>query len=64
MLGRYKIYWVKRQAGHRWPDGIRQDARKHTSHCLRPAAEIVEGCIEDPSDPGWQKFAAAYLALV
>ena len=64
MLGRYKIYRGKSPEGHAWPDGIRQDARKHTRHCLRPGAEMEEDYLQDPGDPGWQKFAAAHLALV
>ncbi len=64
MLGRYKIYRGKRPEGHAWPDGIRQDARKHTRHCLRPGTEMVEDYLRDPSDPGWKRFAAAYCQLV
>ena len=64
MLGRYKIYRGKRPEGHAWPDGIRQDARKHTRHCLRPGAEMVEEFLHDPSDAGWEKFATAYRELV
>ena len=64
MLGRYKIYRGKRPAGHRWPDGVRQDARRHTRHCLRPGADMVEQYLTDPSAAGWQEFANAYAELV
>ena len=64
MLGRYKIYRGKRPEGHSWPDGVRQDARKHTRHCLRPGTEMVEEYLRDPSDSGWHKFAEDYGELV
>lgn len=64
MLGRYKIYRGKRPDGHAWPDGIRQDARKHTRHCLRPSSQMVEDYLQDPSDVGWERFANAYSELV
>ena len=49
MLARYKIYRGKRPVGVHPPDGIRQDTRKHTRHCLRPCAEIVSEYLANPS---------------
>ncbi len=64
MLARYKIYRGKPPAGVTLPDGIRQDTRKHTRHCLRPSKEIVAVYLDDPSEQAWQRFAAAYLQTV
>ena len=64
MLGRYKIYRGKRPSGHAWPDGVRQDSRKHTRHCLRPGADMVTDYLDDPSDAGWKHFSKAYKQLV
>lgn len=64
MLARYKIYRGKPPAGVALPDGIRQDTRKHTRHCLRPTKESVAAYLADPSEQAWQAFAAAYLATI
>ncbi len=64
MLARYKIYRGKRPVGEILPDGIRQDTRKHTKHCLRPSAEIVEEYLLRPSSSAWQKFAAEYMRIL
>ncbi len=61
MLARYKIYRGKRPADDPLPNGIRQDTRKHTSHCLRPPEAIVTAYLAAPSSAAWEKFAATYL---
>ncbi len=61
MLARYKIYRGKPPAGAQRPDGIRQDTRKHTKHCLRPPAEIVLEYLANPSAKAWNKFKSSYL---
>lgn len=64
MLARYKIHRGKLPPNVRLPDGIRQDTRKHTKHCLRPTEEIVEAYLANPTDDRWQQFEQEYLALV
>ena len=64
MLGRYKIYRGKRPDDDPAPEGIRQDTRKHTRHCLRPTAEMVERFLGLPSDASWNEFASAYRRLL
>ena len=60
MLARYKIYRGKPPAGMSLPEGIRQDARKHTRHCLRPDAAAVDAFLKHPTEPAWRTFSAAY----
>ena len=64
MLARYTIYRGKRPPGNALPDGVRQDTRKHTRHCLRPTTEIVETYLADPSDAAWKRLRSAYLAVL
>ncbi len=64
MLGRYTIYRGKRPPHDALPRGVRQDTRKHTSHCLRPAAEMVEKFLADPAAVSWDEFRTDYLALL
>ena len=64
MLGRYKIYRGKRPPEDPLPEGIRQDTRKHTTHCLRPTAEIVAAFLAVPSDEAWERMAGEYLELL
>ena len=61
MLARYKIYRGKPPAGAHRPEGIRQDARKHTRHCLRPLEEIVAEYLAHPTLKIWKKFESEYL---
>jgi len=61
MLARYKIHRGKPPADAQQPDGIRQDTRKHTKHCLRPPKEIVLEYPADPSAKTWKKFESSYL---
>lgn len=61
MLARYKIYRGKPPADVQRPEGIRQDTRKHTKHCLRPPTEIVLAYLANPTREGWRKFEASYL---
>ncbi len=61
MLARYKMHRGKRPAHDPLPDGIRKDTRKHTRHCLRPAAEIVTEYLADPTPAAWSTFEAEYL---
>ena len=64
MLARYKIYRGKPPTGTQLPNGVRQDTRKHTRHCLRPTAESVAEYLGDPTAKAWKKFAATYLKTV
>ncbi len=64
MLARYKIYRGKLPAGVTLPDGIRQDTRKHTHHCLRPSAAIVAAYLAAPSDQAWDRMVSAYRTLL
>lgn len=61
MLARYKIYRGKPPAGAMRPDGVRQDTRKHTRHCLRPPPEIVLTYLANPMPAEWRKFESSYL---
>lgn len=60
MLARYKIYRGKLPAGVQRPDGVRQDTRKHTRHCLRPPAELVTEYLGNPTPQAWREFATSY----
>jgi hypothetical protein len=64
MLARYKMYRGSRPDDDPLPDGIRQDTRKHTRHCLRPATEIVLAYQAAPSAAAWQTFQSAYQGLL
>jgi hypothetical protein len=64
MLTRYKIYRGKRPPDDPLPEGIRQDTRRHTRHCLRPTKKIVDAYLAAPSDAAWHQFRDAYLALL
>ncbi len=64
MLGRYKIHRGARPADDPLPSGIRQDTRKHTSHCLRPTNEMVAKYLDDLSEQGWRRFRDDYLAML
>jgi uncharacterized protein YeaO (DUF488 family) len=60
MLSRYTIERGKKPS----VVGVRQDARKHTRHCLRPTAEMVMRFLDAADDYGWREFRAEYLALL
>ena len=64
MLARYTMYRGKRPASDPLPDGVRQDTRKHTRHCLRPAAEMVVRYLADPGVYPWAEFERDYLRLL
>jgi len=67
MLARYKIpYMQSLPAGapEAAKDAIRQDSRKHTKHCLRPAEEMVERFLEDPDAYPWAEFVDDYRNLL
>ena len=64
MLARYKIFRGKPPAGAKLPDGIRQDTRKHTRHCLRPSEDIVAEYLADPSTDAWGRFESRYLRIL
>ena len=64
MLARYRIQRGKRAPDDPLPDGVRQDTRKHTRHCLRPDAAAVERYLASPGHDGWDSFAAAYRELI
>jgi hypothetical protein len=47
--------------------GRRQDTRKHTRHCLRPAPELVRTLLAAPPDrraAAWREYASRYRALI
>jgi hypothetical protein len=46
------------------PQGVRQDTRKHTRHCLRPPAAAVERFLASPDASAWTAFAAEYRATI
>lgn len=64
MLSRYRIVRGVRPADDPLPEGVRQDTRKHTRHVLRPEAEQVKRLLADPSAQAFERFRAAYLAVL
>ena len=64
MLARYTMYRGKRPASDPLPDGIRQDTRKHTRHCLRPTREMVVRYLAEPASYPWREFKRDYLRLL
>lgn len=44
--------------------GIRQDTRKHTRHCLRPDEQMVTDYLNQVTHEAWLNFADAYQALI
>ena len=44
-------------------NAVRQDTRKHTRHCLRPDAEMVERYLRGDGYP-WEQFAQDYRDLL
>ncbi|MHC5025105.1 MAG: DUF488 family protein, N3 subclade [Planctomycetota bacterium] len=60
MLQRYKMYRGSRPADDPLPNGVRMDTRRHTRHCLRPPAALVDAYLAAPSDAAWATFAEAY----
>ncbi|WP_437746538.1 hypothetical protein WME73_17200 [Sorangium sp. So ce302] len=64
MLARYQLVRGHRREDNPLPEGKRYDTRKHTQHVLRPTPEIVEEFLSDPSQAGFKRFRAAYLAVL
>lgn len=64
MLTRYRIVRGARPPAEPLPDGIRQDTRKHTAHCLAPSKALVARFLDHPSDATFSTFRDAYLALL
>ena len=64
MLARYHMVRGRRPSGEPPPEGIRQDTRKHTRHCLRPPGDAVERYLADPGEESWKEFRATYLATL
>ena len=64
MLSRYKIRRGLDAKRHAVPDGVRQDTRKHTQHCLRPPGDLVETVLADPTTAAWERFASAYSTVL
>ncbi len=62
MLARYTM--TRGVPASALPDGVRQDTRKHTRHCLRPAAEMVERYLSRPTPEAWKEFERGYLELI
>lgn len=60
MLARYQM-----RRGHApTVQGIRQDTRKHTRHCLRPGEQMVREYLAFVSAEAWGRFEQAYLKLL
>ncbi|MAE67388.1 MAG: hypothetical protein CMJ18_24270 [Phycisphaeraceae bacterium] len=64
MLARYRIHRGKRPESDPLPEGVRQDTRKHTKHCLRPTEQLVETYLDDATDAGWKAFEKAYREIL
>lgn len=64
MLTRYTIIRGKRSPSDPLPDGVRQDTRRHTRHCLRPERAMVDRYLADPTNTAWEEFRQQYLALL
>ena len=64
MLARYKIYRGTRPPGEPLPNGVRQDTRKHTKHCLRPPEDIVTDYLANPTPSAWIRLEAEYLRIL
>lgn len=64
MLARYTMYRGQRPPGDPMPTGVRQDTRKHTSHCLRPPGDLVETFFANPTAANWKSLATGYRAAV
>ena len=62
MLARYTM--ERGKPASELPQGSRQDTRKHTRHCLRPAAELVARFLDAPGDGAWSQFEAEYAAAL
>lgn len=60
MLGRYTMHRGKSPD----VDGIRQDTRKHTRHCLRQTAEMVTRLLTGDPQYSWERFCKDYLAVI
>jgi len=60
LLARYTMHRGKR------PEvaGVRMDTRKHTRHCLRPAAEMVNRFLADDPNYTWEQFREEYMRLI
>jgi len=64
MLAHYRIIRGKHSPDNLLPQGIRQDTRKHTRHCLRPSAKMVTAYLASPTESAWQRFKKQYLAMI
>lgn len=66
MLSRYHIQRGRKTENlpTRLRQGRRIDTRKHTSHCLRPSAEMVTRYLSSGSEAAWTKFRRDYRALL
>ena len=67
MLARYQMKRGLRQADMpaRLRKGVRQAARKHTQHILRPPAELVDAFLADPEGTGaFSAFAKGYRGVL
>jgi hypothetical protein len=62
MLSRYQM--ARGAPASKLPKGVRQDARKHTRHVLRPEASMVKEYLAAPSEAAWARFAEGYRALI
>lgn len=62
MLARYTMERGKPASA--LPAGVRQDTRKHTKHCLRPTAELVEAYLGNLTAENWTAFERDYLKLI
>jgi hypothetical protein len=58
------MYRGKRPSSDPLPPGVRQDTRKHTRHCLRPAADMVRRFLDDRGSYSWREFKQDYMKLL
>lgn len=66
-LSRYKMYRGPRPKDDPLSNGIRQDTRHRTRHCLRPEQKIVEAFFKtsaENKDRAWKTFEQKYLRLL
>ena len=62
MLARYTM--ERGKPARELPQGVRQDTRKHTRHCVRPTTKLVESYLASPTPSAWADFKRGYLEIV
>lgn len=54
----------KRPVSDPLPEGVRQDIRWRSRHCLRPPEALVKAYLADPTETAWRRFERQYLAVL